>query len=139
MELKKCMPVSTILSVLVVLSACATTQHFQNVSEGQWTPVQEDQAGGVEISVDEKSIQHVADTLVRLRIRYRYARAKPFDSGYIEELVVNNEYDCNNKETYKILWSEAHLIDGGSEADSSKRTGYILPDDAVFRYLCPSR
>jgi len=136
MRLKKCIPASTILSLLVVLSACATAQRFQNVSEGQWTPLQADQAGEVKIFVDEKSIQHVSDTLVRLRIRYRYASPKRFDSGYIEELVVNNEYDCNNRETYKILWSEAHFTDGRSESDSSKRMGHILPDDAVFRYVC---
>jgi hypothetical protein len=133
---RKCTPLSMMLIVLIFLSGCAATHHIQNASEEQWTPVSKGQAGGVEIFVDGKSIQHVSDTVVRLRIRYRYSSPKPFDSGYIDELVVYNEYDCNNKETYKILRSEAHFMDGGSETDSSERVGYILPDDAVFRYVC---
>jgi Surface-adhesin protein E len=130
------MPVSIIVSALVFLSACATTQHFRNASEGLWTPLQEGRGNGVNIFVDERSIKHVSDAVARLRIRYRYSSPKPFDSGYIEELVVYSEYDCKNKETYKILWSEAHFMDGGSKMDSSERLGYILPDDAVFRYVC---
>lgn len=136
MKYQKCMLTSTILSVLIFLSACSTTQHFQNVSEGQWTLIPKGQAGRVEIFIDEKSIEHESDTVVRLRIRYRYSSPRPFDSGYIEELVVYNEYDCNNKETYKIHWSEAHFMDGGSKTDSSERLGHILPADAVFHYVC---
>jgi hypothetical protein len=136
MRYQECMPVSVILSVFIFLSACAATQHVQNVSEEQWMPVSKGQAGGVEIFVDEKSIQHVSDAVVRVWIRYRYSTPKPFDSGSIEELVVYNEYDCNNKDTYRILRSEAHFMDGGSEMDSSERQGYILPNDAVFGYVC---
>jgi hypothetical protein len=133
---RKCMPAGIILSVLIFLFACAATHRIQNVSEKQWTPVSKGQAGGVEIFVDGKSIQHVSDTLVKLRIKYRYPSPKPFDSGSIDELVVYNEYDCNNRDTYRILRSEAHFTDGGNETDSSERRGYILPDDAVFRYVC---
>jgi hypothetical protein len=136
MIFQKCMPVSVLLSVLIFFSACAATHPIQNVSEERWTSVSGNQAGGVEISVDEKSIQHVSGTVFRLRIKYKYSSPKPFDSGYIEELVVYNEYDCNKKDTYRILRSEAHFMDGGSETDSSERVGYILPDDAVFRYVC---
>jgi hypothetical protein len=133
---RKCMPASIILSVLIFLFACAATQHVQNVSEEQWTPVSKGQAGGAAIFVDEKSMQHVSDAVVRVRIRYRYSTPKPFDAGFIEELVVYNEYDCNNRDTYRILRSEAHFMDGRSETDSSERQGYILPDDAVFRHVC---
>ena len=127
---------SMIFAFLVFFSACAATQHVQNVSEEQWVPVSEGQAGGVVIFVDEKSIQHVSDTAVRVRVRYRYSSPNPFDSGTIKELVVYNEYDCNNKDTYRILRSQAHFTDGRSETDSSERQGYVLPDDAVFRYVC---
>jgi hypothetical protein len=125
-----------LLNVMIFLSACAATYPIQNVSEERWAPVSRNQAGGVAIFVDENSMRHVSDTVVRLRIKYRYSSPKPFDSGSIEELVVYNEYDCNNKDTYRILRSEAHFMDGGSETDSSERVGYILPDDAVFRYVC---
>jgi Surface-adhesin protein E len=124
------------LSILISLSACATAQHHQKESEGQWTPLQKGGGSGVEISADRRSIQHLSDTVARLMIRYRYSSPKPFDSGYIKELVVYNEYDCRNRETYKILWSEAHFMDGRSKRDSSERLGYILPGDAVFRYVC---
>jgi hypothetical protein len=136
MKYQKSMPVSIFLGFLIFFSACATPGHYKNVSEGQWTPLQKGRGNGVEIFVDEGSIQHVSATMARLRIRYRYSSPKPFDSGYIEELVVYNEYDCRNKETYKILWSEAHFVDGGSKMDSSGRLGYILPEDVVFRYVC---
>lgn len=136
MKYQRCIPLLTLLSVIIFLSACAATQHFRNASEVQWTPVTKGQADAVKIFIDEKSIRHMSDTVVRLRLRYRYSSPNPFDSGYVDELVVYNEYDCNNKETYNILWSEAHFIDGVTKADSSKRQGYILPDDAVFRFLC---
>lgn len=124
-----------IASAVIFLSACATTQPFPNRSEEQWTliPIVQE---GADIFVDSKSIRHVSDSVVRLRLRYRYLSPKPFDSGYIEELRVYNEYDCNNKETYKILSSEAHFRNGETKIDSSERQGYILPHDVVFRYLC---
>ncbi len=136
MRYQKSMLASIIIGALVFLSACAATQHFQNASEGQWTPLQKGRGNGVKVFVDERSLKHLSDTVARLRIRYRYSTPEPFDSGYIEELVVYNEYDCRNEETYKILWSEAHFMDGKSKKDSSERLGYILPDDAVFRYVC---
>jgi hypothetical protein len=136
MKYQKCLPGSIIISVLIFLSACAATHRIQNVSEEHWTPVSKGRAGGAAIFVDEKSIRHVSDSLVRLRIKYRYSTPEPFDSGSIEELVVYNEYDCNNKDTYRILRSEAHFMDGRSETDLSERQGYILPDDAVFRHVC---
>ena len=122
--------------IVILLSACAATQPFRNESEKQWTLIQKGAAGGVDIFLDSKSIRHVSEAVVRLEIRYRYSGPKPFDSGYIEELQVYNEYDCNNKETYRILSSAAHFMNGGTKTDSSERQGYILPDDAVFRYLC---
>jgi hypothetical protein len=128
--------VGVILGFLVFLSACASVERFQEMNEIQWTPIATGQDGGAEICVDEKSIQHISDGVVRLRVRYRYSSPKPFDSGYIDELVVNNEYDCDNEKTHKILWSEAHYIDGGIRRDSLERQGYILPGDAVFRYVC---
>jgi hypothetical protein len=136
MKYQKCMPISVMLCVLILLSACAGIQNAPNANETQWTPILKGPAGGVAIFVDVKSIRHVSDTVVRLRIKYRYFGPKPFDSGYIEELVVYNEYDCNNGDTYRILRSEAHFMDGGSKTDSSERRGYILSDDAVFRYVC---
>jgi hypothetical protein len=131
---QKYMPAGITLIFLIFLSGCAATHHVQG--EEQWTPVSKGQAGGVGIFVDEQSMRHVSETVVRLRIKYRYSSPKPFDSGYIEELIVYNEYDCDNKDTYRILQSEAHFTDGGSETDSSERVGYILPDDVVFRYVC---
>jgi hypothetical protein len=135
MKNQKSITVGVIVSVLVLLSACAV-QHVPNGSQEQWAPVPGGQAGETAIFVDAKSIRHVSDTVIRLRIRYKYSTPKPFDSGYIEELTVNNEYDCNNKVTYRILGSEAYFTDGKSKTDSSERRGYILPDDAVFHYVC---
>ncbi len=136
MKYQKFMRACIMVSLLIFQSACATMHHLANEPEGQWTPIQEGQRGGVEIFVDEKSIEHISDTVVRLLIRYRYSSPKPFDSGHIEELVVYNEYDCSNKDTYRILRSEAHFTDGKSKTDSAERRGYLLPDDAVFRHVC---
>lgn len=129
-------PVGIIVSFLISLSACVSAGHFHDINESEWTPVAIGRAGGVEIFVDEDSIRHVSDKVVRLRIKYRYVRPKPFDSGYVDQLVVYNEYNCDNKKTHKILWSEANYIDGGIKRDNLERQGYILPDDAVFRYVC---
>jgi hypothetical protein len=128
-------PLSMIVSFLISLSACAPVGHLQNIDEVRWTPLAMGRAAGVEIFVDENSIRHMSGT-VRLRIKYRYVSPKPFDSGYIDQLVVYNEYNCDNKKTHKILWSEAHYIDGGSKRDLLERQGYILPNDAVFHYVC---
>jgi len=124
-----------ITSVVIFLFACTTPHPFTNRSEEQWTLIPNVQEGA-DIFVDSKSIQHVSNSVVRLRLRYRYSCPKLFDSGYIEELQVYNEYDCDNAETYKILSSEAHFKHGGTNIDSSERQGYILPYDIVFRYLC---
>jgi hypothetical protein len=134
MVYQKCVPAGIMSIVLIFLSGCAATHHVRR--EEQWTPVSKGEMGGVAIFVEEQSIRHVSNTVVRLRVKYRYSSPKPFDSGYVEELVVYNEYDCNNKNTYRILRSEAHFIDGGRETDSTKRQGYILPDDDVFRSVC---
>jgi hypothetical protein len=134
MAYQKCAIRGIILIGLIFLSCCAATQHIQN--EEQWTPVSRGEVSGVAIFVDQQSIRHVSDTVVRLRVKYSYSGPKPFDSGYIEQLVVYNEYDCKNENTYRILRSEAHFMDGRSETDSTERQGYILTDDDVFRYVC---
>jgi hypothetical protein len=124
-----------ISSVVIFLSACAATHPFPSGSEEQWTLISNVQEGA-DIFVDSKSIRHISDSVVRLRLRYRYPSPQPFESGYIDELRVYNEYDCNNKKTYRILSSEAHFLHGGPKIDSSERQGYILPTDVVFHYLC---
>jgi hypothetical protein len=101
-----------------------------------WTPVMKGPAEDVVVSVDRESIERNTDNVVRAWIKYRYSKPKPFDSGDIKELRVNNEYDCKNAKKYKIHLSVAYLTDGTVQADSSERQGYILPDDATFNYLC---
>lgn len=125
-----------ILGIFIFLSSCAPTRYFPYEGQRQWTPVPGGQTSGVKIFVDEQSRQNLSKNVVRLQVRYLYSNPKSFDSGYIKELVVYSQYDCSNKETYKILWSEAHFMDGRNKRDSSERLGHILPDDALFRYIC---
>ncbi len=100
-----------------------------------WKFIARERSGDVDVFVDRESIERVPGDVVRARIRYRYSKPKRFDSKYIKELVVYNEYNCDQRKC-KILWSEGHFTDGTQETDSSEREGHILPDDETYKYLC---
>lgn len=89
----------------------------------------------VDISVDQESIEHISDDVVRARIKYVYSRPRSFDSGFIKELVVHNEYHCRERKC-RILRSEGHFTDGRQETDSTEREGHILSNDVIYQYLC---
>jgi len=106
------------------------------VPEGaDWTLITKDLPVEIDVFVDQKSINRISDNVVRAWIKYRYSTPRSFDSKYIKELVVRNEYYCSGK-TYKILQSEAYFTDGTHETDSSERQGYVLSGDAAYKYLC---
>lgn len=106
------------------------------VPEGtDWTLIMKDLPAEIDVFVDEKSINRIPDNVVRAWIKYRYSTPRSFDSKYIKELVVHNEYYCSEGK-YKILHSEAYFTDGTHETDFSERQGYILSGDAAYKYLC---
>jgi len=106
------------------------------VPEGaDWTLITKDLPVEIEVFIDPKSINRISVNVVRAWIKYRYSTPRSFDSKYIKELVVLNEYYCNERK-HKILQSEAYFTDGTHETDPSERQGYILPGDAAYKYLC---
>ncbi len=100
-----------------------------------WTVVSESSSGDVDIFIDRHSIKHISDNVTRVWVKYRYSRPRNFDSKYIKELEVYNEYYCGGRK-FKILKSEGYFTDGTQKTDPSEREGYILPDDVVYKYLC---
>ena len=106
------------------------------IAEGaDWKSITGNGSEDVDISVDQESIEHISDDVVRARIKYVYSKPRSFDSGFIKELVVHNEYHCRERKC-KILRSEGHFTDGTQKTDSNEREGYILPGDAVYEHLC---
>ena len=103
--------------------------------DSDWRLITKDLLVEIDVFIDPKSINRISDNVVGAWIKYRYSTPRSFDSKYIKELVVRNEYYCSER-TYKILQSEAYFTDGTHETDSSERQGYILSGDAAYKYLC---
>jgi hypothetical protein len=101
----------------------------------EWTPITKDLPADIEVFVDLKSINRISNNAVRAWIKYRYSTPRSFGSKYVKELAVHNEYYCSERK-YKILRSEAYFTDGTHEPDFSERQGYVLADDAAYKYLC---
>lgn len=100
-----------------------------------WTPITQGLPTDIEVFIDPKRINRISNNVVRAWVKYRYSTPRSFDSKYIKELAVHNEYNCSERK-YKILQSEAYFTDGTHEPDFSERQGYVLADDAAYRYLC---
>lgn len=123
---------NTFLVSIIVLGVFLVS----DLSEGaEWILISKGPSSGADVFVDQESIVRISDAVVRVRIKYRYSKPRRFDSHYIKELIAFNEYYCGEMK-YKILGSEGHFTDGTHETDPSERQGYILPDDAVYGYLC---
>jgi hypothetical protein len=120
-----------LLSIMIFASSL-----IFGVAEGaDWTLITKGQSDDIDVFVDQESVKRISDNVVRAWIKYKYSNPRHFDSKYIKELVVYNEYYCTERK-YKILQSEGYFTNGTRETDSSERQGYILPDDAAHKYLC---
>lgn len=100
-----------------------------------WTPITKGLPTDIEVFVDPKSINRISNNVVRAWVKYRYSTPRSFDSKYIKELAVHNEYNCSDRK-YKILQSEAYFTDSTHEPDFSERQGYVLAEDAAYNFLC---
>ncbi len=121
-----------------VLSSAALLGLFLISAAAQgadWKSIAKERSDDPEVLVDTESIERVSEDVVKARVKYSYSKPRSFDSKYIRELVVCNEYHCKERKC-RILWSEGHFTDGTQEADASEREGHILPGDAVYEYLC---
>jgi len=104
-------------------------------ADADWTTIKKDLPTDIDVFVDLKSINRISNNVVRAWIKYRYSMPRSFDSKYVKELAVHNEYNCSESK-YKILRSEAYFTDGTHEPDFSERQGYVLADDAAYNFLC---
>ena len=104
-------------------------------SDSDWILITKEPSIAIEVFVSPKTISRVSDDVVRGWVKYRYSTPKSFESKYIKELAVYNEYNCRER-TSRILRSEAYFTDGTSEPDLSARKGHVLSNDEAFKYLC---
>jgi len=104
-------------------------------ADSDWTPIAKELPTAIEVLIALKSIDRISNDVVRAWVKYRYSTPRSFDSKYVKELAVHNEYHCTERKC-TILQSEAYFTDGTHEPDFSERRGYVLADDAAYRYLC---
>jgi hypothetical protein len=100
-----------------------------------WTPIKKESPTAIEVFIALKSITRISKDVVRAWVKYRYPTPRSFDSKYIKELGVYNEYNCSERRC-KILQSKAYFTDGTHGTDLSERQSYVVSEDAAYKYLC---